>query len=144
MKHLLLTSTIILLFILTACQDSDNDDPTPNYAMINEEGEGYEGIPYHCNSMDNWDRTNNFGEFHVEKNEQCEFDFSGFKGVYEKQEFDLILLIDQNENNDFDNDTDTRNERNIKFLCDSVDEADYVYDDHSFIYARNDHCVFYF
>lgn len=136
----------VAVFALSGCGGGSDDyypDDLTTLFLVDEYGDPYGGIPYICDSMNNWDTTLANGEFSFYPPENCEFDFSGLYGTdpddptVPYNEFIYIVdYVDEGKNN-IPYECSIFNAGNINYTA-----YDGIYDG-SFEYDADDACVFY-
>jgi len=134
-KHIILILSVVAVFGFSGCGSSHDDyyeDDLVTLFLVDEFGYSYGGVPYLCDSMQNWERTLPNGEFTFLPPDNCVFDFYGYDGVYGDRFDDIIRIVD------FTND----GKENIPYECASFGVGS-TYIDGSFDYDVNDECVFY-
>ena len=130
----------LFILSLTSCEDLkpnksqyNNDRNVILYKLLNEKNEGQADISYICDSMRKWQRTTDEGVFGVQGSESCTFELTGYTGVHQKQDDDVIYIVN------------SKNEAmgDIPYECESY--GDYTtYEDGSFGYDEEDRCLFRF
>jgi hypothetical protein len=105
---------------------------TTTLYLVDEENYAYAGIPYLCDSMNNWRKTRKDGAFVFVEPDTCKFDFYGLDGLY-SDEFDEVVRIV-----DYTND----GKAEIPYECSSFGVSS-TYSDGSFDYDEDDVCTFY-
>ena len=137
----------VAVFALSGCGGGDTyyveevvpPDTLTTLFLMDEYGDPYEGIPYICDSMNNWDTTRPNGEFSFYPPDNCEFDFSGLYGT-DPDDFtvpfnEFIYIVDYVD----------EGKNNIPYECSrfNVGNINYTDYDGSFEYDADDACVFY-
>jgi len=120
--------------VLSGCgggSSSYNDGLTTLF-LVDEYDNSYGGIPYICDSMSTWSETAPNGEFSFYPGENCEFDFTGYNGLYGDEFDDIIRIVDYT----YDGKGD------IPYECELFGVGT-TYSDGSFDYDYDDACVFY-
>lgn len=102
--------------------------------LVDENGYGYAGVPYTCDSMSGWSETASSGEFSFYLYEDCTFDFDGLYGNYDNDIFfdEIVYIVD-----DLD-----AGKGGISYECDSFIGINTTNYDGSFYYGENDACTF--
>jgi len=139
-KCMALVFGFVALFALNGCGDSDSqgsssiDSDLVTLFLVDERGFSYGGVPYLCDSMLAWEKTAANGEFTFLPPDNCEFDFLGFEGNYNNDEFfdDIVRIVDSRD--------DGKN--GIPYECSSFAGSS-TYADGRFDYDIDDSCVFY-
>jgi len=142
-KSLLFIAAMISIMAFNGCNSRNHSDSNVDYSnydsnnlttlfLVDEQGYAYAGIPYKCDSMSNWSRTANNGEFSFVEPDNCEFDFTGLDGLYGKSFDDIVRIVD------YTND----GKGGIPYDCASFG-ASSTYGDGSFDYDEDDVCTFY-
>jgi hypothetical protein len=100
--------------------------------LVDEQGYAYADIPYKCDSMYEWSRTENNGEFSFVEPDTCEFDFNGLDGIYSDSFDDIVRIVDYRDSG----------KGGIPYECASFGVSS-TYSDGSFDYDEDDVCSFY-
>lgn len=139
-KLSLLFSSFFLILGLNSCGNSHDDLYT--LFLVDEKGFSYSGVPYRCDSMRDWERTDFNGEFSFYPNESCTFDFLGLDGNYNDGSVfdDIVRIVDYKE----------YGKGGIEYDCFNFSSRTYYgdefftpYMDGSFEYDSDDQCRFY-
>ena len=145
MKRIGLIVAVVAVLGLSGCGSSgnNNNDGLTTLFLVDEFGSPYEGIPYICDSMRDWETTLPSGEFTFLPPDNCEFDFYGYFGTdpndYTVPYSEFIYIVD-----DID-----QGKNDIPYECSNfnIGNINYTYDDGiydgSFDYDADDSCVFY-
>lgn len=133
-KIVMLLVSVIAIVGLSGCNSGYDyyDDELTTLFLVDEAGNSYAGVPYKCDSMNEWSQTAPNGEFSFIVPDTCTFDFEGYNGVY-GDEFDEVVRIV-----DYTNDGKGR----IPYECTSFGVSS-TYTDGSFDYDKDDVCSFY-
>lgn len=138
MKKVIFTMVLTLsIFGLNGCGGGDSyypDDRLTTLFLVDDHGFSYGGIPYRCDSMNDWARTAPNGEFTFLQPESCEFDFLGLQGDYniDPSVDNIVRIVD------YTNDGKGR----IPYECEFFG-ASTTFGDGSFYYDKDDSCIFY-
>ena len=137
-KTIITVLALVALIGLNGCGSSDNgsnnNDDLITLFLVDENGLSYGNIPYHCDSMSNWETTRPNGEFTFLSYDNCEFDFIGLEGNYANDSFSdhIIRIVD----------FDYNGKNDIAYNC-ALFGAGTTYGDGRFDYDADDSCVFY-
>ncbi len=140
-KLMMLVLTGLSVMVLNGCgggSSSYNDGLTTLF-LVDEYGSSYAYIPYQCYDqgvLTSDTTTLSNGEFSFYPGEECEFDFTGYSGVYGDEYDEIIRIVDY---------TDDGKDL-IPYECELFGVAGttyYTYSDGSFDYDANDACIFY-
>jgi len=143
---MMLILSVVSAMVLSGCGGGGGDDYNDGLTtlfLVDENGASYGGIPYICDSMDDWDETAPNGEFSFYPGEDCTFDFYGLYGTDPNDPTvpynEYIYIVD-----DLDN-----GKNGIPYECSlfnvgNINHTDYDgFWDGSFDYDADDTCVFY-
>jgi len=130
----------VAVFALSGCGSDPvivDDGPVPiTLFLLDQDDFSFEGIPYRCDGMANWDLTAPNGEFTFYEYESCEFDFSGLVGNWYNDPIDddIVRITDDL----------GLGVEGISYECASYGGPDVTLYDGSFYYDPGDQCTFYF
>lgn len=136
-KVILFIVALVAVVGLNGCGGGNDNPPPSNLTtlfLVDQNGFSYGGVPYRCDSMRDWELTRPNGEFTFLPPDNCEFDFTGFRGDLFGDPFvdDIVRIVDDL----------NRGKGDIPYECASFG-ASSTFIDGSFEYDINDQCVFY-
>lgn len=142
-KKSILVAATLTLFMLNACSSDSSkhydtyDNREDNHQLttlflVDENGYSYAGIPYICDSMEEWSQTRPNGEFSFIPPDNCRFDFYGLDGDYGYTDDEIVRIVDYA----------NIGKEGIPYECSSFGVSS-TYTDGSFDYDQNDACEFY-